>query len=119
LLLNWLGYAGAEKEAQMVKVSVLYPNREGTKFDMAYYLNRHIPMGEQLLGSALKGVSVEQGVSGEEPGSPAPYIAMGHLLFDSVDVFHASFGPHAQAMMEDIPKYTNSEPTVQIGEVKL
>jgi uncharacterized protein (TIGR02118 family) len=59
----------------MVKVSVLYPNREGTKFDMAYYLNRHIPMVEQLLGSALKGVSVEQGVSGEEPGSPAPYIA--------------------------------------------
>ena len=44
----------------MVKVSVLYPNREGTKFDMAYYLNHHIPMVRQLLGSALKGVSVEQ-----------------------------------------------------------
>ncbi len=103
----------------MVKVSVMYPNHEGTKFDMTYYINRHIPMARQLLGSALRGVSVEQGISGEEPGSPAPYVAMGHLLFDSVEAFQTSFGPHAQAIMEDIPNYTNSEPIVQISEVKL
>jgi uncharacterized protein (TIGR02118 family) len=103
----------------MIKVSVLYPTREGTKFDMAYYLNRHVPMVRQLLGPALKGVSVEQGVSGEEPGSPAPYITTAHLLFDSVQAFQTNFGPHAQEIKEDIPKYTNSEPIVQIGEVKL
>ena len=103
----------------MVRVSVMYPNHEGTKFDMTYYINRHIPMVRQLLGSALRGVSVEQGISGEEPGSPAPYVAMGHLLFDSVEAFQTSFGPRAQAIMEDIPNYTNSEPIVQISEVKL
>ncbi len=54
----------------MVKVSVMYPNHEGTKFDMTYYINRHIPMVRQLLGSALRGVSVEQGISGEEPDRP-------------------------------------------------
>ncbi|PYX69019.1 MAG: EthD family reductase [Acidobacteria bacterium] len=103
----------------MVRVSVMYPNHEGTKFDMTYYINRHIPMVRQLLGSALRGVSVEQGISGEGPGSPASYVAMGHLLFDSVEAFQTSFGPHAQAIMEDIPNYTNSEPIVQISEVKL
>ena len=103
----------------MVKVSVMYPNHEGTKFDMTYYSNRHIPMVRQLLGSALRGVSVEQGISGEGPGSPASYVAMGHLLFDSVEAFQTSFDPHAQAIMEDIPNYTNSEPIVQISEVKL
>jgi len=103
----------------MVKVSVMYPNRQGTKFDMAYYINRHIPMVQQLLGSSLKGVSVEHGIAGMGVGSSAPYIATGHLLFDSLDAFRASFGPHAQAIMEDIPKYTNSEPVLQIGEMKL
>lgn len=103
----------------MVKVSVMYPNREGTTFDMTYYCNRHIPMVRELLGSAVKGVSVEQGISGEEPGSPAPYIAMGHLVFDSVEAFQASFGPHARVIIKDIPNYTNSEPTMQIGEVKM
>ena len=103
----------------MVKVSVLYPNHKGTKFDMAYYIDHHMKMVQRLLGSALKGMSVEQGISGMGPGSPAPYIATGHLLFDSLEAFQTSFAPHAQAIMEDIPKYTNSEPTIQIGEVKL
>jgi uncharacterized protein (TIGR02118 family) len=103
----------------MVKVSVLYPNRADTKFDMRYYLNHHIPMVRRLLGSALKGVSVEHGISGEEPGSSAPYVATGHLLFDSVQTFQSSFAPHAEEITKDIPKYTNSEPIVQIGEVKL
>ena len=103
----------------MVKVSVLYPNGADTKFDMTYYLNYHIPMVRRLLGSALKSVSVEHGISGDEPGSIAPYIATGHLLFDSLQAFQTSFASHAQEIMGDIPKYTNSEPVVQIGEVEL
>jgi uncharacterized protein (TIGR02118 family) len=103
----------------MIKVSVLYPNREGAKFDIAYYCNRHIPLVQRLLGSALKGASVDHGISGEGPGTPAPYLAMGHLLFDSVQDFQKSFGPNAQAILEDIPKYTNSEPVLQISEIKL
>lgn len=103
----------------MVKVTVLYPNRADTTFDMAYYLKHHIPMVRRLLGSALKGVEVEQGISGEGPGAPPPYITTAHLLFDSVLSFQASFAPHAPAINDDIPKYTNSEPVVQIGEVKL
>jgi len=103
----------------MVKVSVMYPNHAGTKFDMTYYINHHMKMVRRLLGSALKGMSVEQGISGMGFGSPAPYIAAGHLLFDSLEAFQTSFSPHARVIMEDIPKYTNSEPIIQIGEVKL
>jgi len=103
----------------MIKVSVLYPNREGMKFDMAYYLDHHIPMVRQLLGSALKRVSVEQGISGEESGLPAPYATTCHLLFDSIQAYQASFGPHSQEIIEDILKYTNSQPLIQIGEVKV
>jgi len=103
----------------MVKVSVLYPNRQGTNFDMSYYINRHMVMVQQLLGPRLKGMSVEQGISGVQPDSSASYIAMGHLLFDSVEDFQTSFGPHTQAIVGDIPNYTNSEPIIQISEVKL
>ena len=103
----------------MIKVSVLYPNREGMKFDTVYYLDHHIPMVRQLMGSSLKGVSVERGISGEQPGSPAPYVTTCHLLFDSVQAYQTSFGPHAQEIIEDIPKYTNAEPLIQIGEVKV
>jgi hypothetical protein len=28
----------------MIKVSVFYPDRDGARFDMRYYCERHIPM---------------------------------------------------------------------------
>ena len=66
----------------MIKVSVLYPNNEGSKFDMSYYCNTHIPMVQEKLGKACKGVAVEQGVSGATPGSRPAFVAMGHLYFE-------------------------------------
>jgi len=103
----------------MIKVSVLYPNSPGASFDMAYYVDGHMRMVRDKMGAALKGMNVEGGLSGVEPGSPAAYIAMGHLLFDSVEAFQAAFGPHAASIMSDIPNYTNTQPTVQISQVKL
>jgi len=103
----------------MIKVSVFYPNEEGKKFDMEYYLNKHIPMIQQKLGAACKRVAVEQGLGGAEPGSRVTYIGMGHLYFDSVEAFQAAFGPHAKAIMGDIPNYTDIQPTIQISEVKI
>jgi uncharacterized protein (TIGR02118 family) len=103
----------------MIKVSVLYPNNEGSSFDMDYYCNNHIPMVQEKLGAACKRVAVEQGLSGGDPASRASYIAMGHLYFDSVEAFQASFGPHAKAIMGDIPNYTDIQPTLQISEVKI
>jgi uncharacterized protein (TIGR02118 family) len=103
----------------MIKVTVLYPNHPNSKFDWAYYSDTHIPMVRQKLGAALKGVSVDMGVGGTAPGSPPPYVALIHLLFESVESFQSSFGPHAQAIEADVPRYTNIEPVIQISEVRL
>jgi len=103
----------------MIKVSVMYPNSPGSRFDMSYYLESHIPMVQQKLGGALKGVSVDQGIAGDEAGSPAPYLATAHLLFESMEAFGAAFGPHEQAIGADVPNYTNIQPIFQVSEVKL
>jgi uncharacterized protein (TIGR02118 family) len=103
----------------MIKVSVFYPNNEGSKFDMNYYCNSHIPMVRQKLGEACKGAAVEQGITGATPGSRPGFIAMGHIYFDSVEAFQTAFGPHAEAIMADIPNYTDIQPTLQISEVKI
>lgn len=103
----------------MIKVSVLYPNVEGKKFDMEYYLSKHIPMVQQRMGDACKRITVEAGLGGAAPGAPATYISMGHLYFDSVETFQASFGPHAPEIMGDIPNYSEVQPIIQISEVKL
>jgi len=103
----------------MIKVSVFYPDREGSKFDMDYYCSSHIPMVRQKLGAACKGVGVELGIAGATPGSRPGFIAMGHLYFDSVEAFQTAFGRHSEAIMADIPNYTDIQPTIQISEVKI
>ena len=103
----------------MIKVSVLYPNGVDSTFDIAYYCDKHIPMARQLLGAPLKGVSVDHGIAGAEPGAPPPYLAIGHLLFDSLEAFLAAFLPQAPTLTGDIPNYTNARSTIQISEVKL
>lgn len=101
----------------MVKVSVLYPASPTTRFDIAYYAQRHMPMVRSKLGKALRGTAVDKGVSGAAPGTAAPYHCVGHLMFDSVETFRAAFDPHAREIMADIPNYTNAQPVVQISEV--
>ena len=103
----------------MIKVSVFYPDREGSKFDMDYYCNSHIPMVREKLGAACKNAAVEQGIAGPTPGSRPAFIAMGHIYFDSVEAFQTAFGPHTEAIMADIPNYTDIQPTLQISEVKI
>jgi uncharacterized protein (TIGR02118 family) len=103
----------------MIKVSVLYPYSDGSSFDMAYYLEKHMPMVRQKLGSALKGMAVDQGLAGGAPGSPPIHIAAGHLFFDSVEAFQGAFGPHTKEIMGDIPNYTKIQPVLQISDVKM
>ena len=103
----------------MIKVTVMYPNGTGSKFDMNYYLETHIPMVKEKVGSACKGINVDEGLGGGEPGSTATYAAIGHLLFESVEAFQGSFGPNAEAIMGDLPNFTNISPIIQISEVKL
>ena len=64
----------------MIKVSVFYPWSERAEFDMKYYLATHMPMVEARLGSACKGINVEQGIAGGSPGAPPSFIAIGHIL---------------------------------------
>lgn len=101
----------------MIKVSVLYANRDGATFDMGYYCNVHVPLVRRLLGDALKGGEVDEGI-GSLQGPPA-YVAIGHLWFDSMDAFQAALDAHGAEMMADIPKYTNIEPVIQISEVRI
>lgn len=103
----------------MIKVSVLYENSEGTKFDMAYYCDKHIPMVKEKLGPACKRVDVDQGLNGAQPGSKPPFVVMAHGLFDSMDTLVESFWPHADLIMGDIPNYTDIHPLIQVSEVKL
>jgi len=103
----------------MIRVNVIYPNNPGGTFDMDYYLTRHMPMVREKLGAALKGMTVDQALSGGQPGTDACFRVITALLFDSVDAFERALTPFAGEITADIPRFTNIVPAVQVSEVKM
>ena len=103
----------------MIKVSVFYAASRSKHFDMDYYCSRHMPLVQRLCGTALKSVAVDKGIGGGEPGAAPTFAAIGHLVFESVDAFQASFGPHTNEIIADVPNYTNIAPVIQINEIMM
>ena len=102
----------------MIKVSVLYPNESGKKFDMDYFKNKHIPMvGGLLENMGLVRGEMESGISGSDPSAPAPFVAIACLYFNTTDEVHEAFKTHGRQIMGDIPNYTDIAPQIQISEV--
>ena len=102
----------------MIKVSILYPSKPGSRFDVDYYLTVHMPMAARLLGSAVKEISIEIGIAGGAPGQAAPYAAIVGFRCDTVDDFTVAFTPVAGQLQGDIPNYTDIEPVIQISEIR-
>jgi uncharacterized protein (TIGR02118 family) len=102
----------------MVRVSVLYPNESGKKFDVDYYVNRHMKLvRDRLAPSGLLRTEVDRGQAGGGPGAPAPFIAVGHLYYNRVEDFQKGMGQHGAELLGDIPNYTNIQPQIQISEI--
>jgi uncharacterized protein (TIGR02118 family) len=103
----------------MVKVSVFYPNKPGSRFDVEYYLNTHMPMAERLLGPAIKAITVEIGRSGEQPGEQPPFAAVCGFTCETVEDFVQAFTPVAGQLQGDIPAYTDITPVIQISDIRI
>jgi uncharacterized protein (TIGR02118 family) len=101
----------------MIKVSVMYPNKSGARFDHVYYRDKHMPLVQSRLGDACRFYTVDKGLAGGAPGAEPTYVAMCHIFSDSVEAFQAGMGRHGQEIMGDIPNYTDLQPVIQVSEV--
>ena len=102
----------------MIKVTVLYPNLPGSRFDHDYYLGVHMPMSIRLLGAAMTTISVDRGAGA--PPWPAPsFHAICTFTCPSREAYEQAFFPHMAELQGDIPKFTDVEAIIQLGEVVL
>ena len=101
----------------MIKVSVMYSNKPGVRFDHDYYRTKHLPLIKSRMGTALKYYTIDKGLADRDGRPPGAYVAMCHLLCDSVDEYEQSFGPHAQEIRADIANFTDVVSIHQISEV--
>ncbi len=105
-------------ETGMIKVAILYPNEEGKNFDMDYYEKSHMPMMAKILGKNLKFYEIDKGIAGRSANDKIPFIAVGYFYCYNHADYNAAIAASREAIMNDIPKYTNIQPIIQISEIK-
>jgi uncharacterized protein (TIGR02118 family) len=59
----------------VIKISVMYPNSSGERFDHDYSRSKHTPLIKLRMGSALKYYTIEKGLSGGTPDAPPTWKA--------------------------------------------
>ena len=101
----------------MAIVSVMYPAKPGSKFDMEYYLTKHMAMvAETWSPVGLRGYQVLKGVRAPGGGEPV-FQVVTNLDFESAAAFEAAVAQSGAGIMGDIPNFTDTQPTIQISDV--
>jgi uncharacterized protein (TIGR02118 family) len=103
----------------MIKVTILYPNIPGSRFDFDYYLKTHMPMSIDRLGKAMSSITVERVVDPGPPWPKPPYVAICSFVCESREAFEAAFFPHMEELQGDTPHYTDVEQLVLIGDIEI
>ena len=96
-----------------MSLNVVYPSREGAKFDADYYRATHIPLAMKVM-KAAKVILIEGVPNGR---AAAPYAMIAHFQFASAGDLKAALGNPAMAEVRaDVAKFTDIQPTVMLGK---
>jgi uncharacterized protein (TIGR02118 family) len=98
-----------------VSLQVLYPVSDGSRFDLDYYLNSHMPLVDEYMGAQIERVLVTKGLAGG-PDVPPGFHAVATIVFHDQDAMNAAMAG-SKPVLEDIPNFTNVTPQMLIGEV--
>ena len=102
----------------MIRYSVFYPSTPRGRFDYQYYAETHMKLVEDRLRPlGLLRYEIDRGVSSANPDDPAPYVAVSHLYFNSVEERQNAFAVHGEELIADMPRYTDIDYKVQISEI--
>ena len=102
----------------MICLTVLYPKTADSHFDLAYYLDTHVPLVKaRLTPHGLTAVNMQQGLFSGAPGTPPLYAMITGLVFNTVEEMSDGMGTHGPELLGDIPNFTNAAVQTQVCQV--
>ena len=91
-------------------LTILYPNSPEVRWDVEYYLARHMPLIMRLYGErAIKRFELRKGASGQTGGA-APYIGSINIYINDQRAFDAAGAEHGKTLVEDVPHFSSVMP---------
>jgi uncharacterized protein (TIGR02118 family) len=96
-----------------MSLNVVYPNREGARFDTSYYRATHIPLAMKVMKAAS--VILIEGVP--NGSTAAPFAMIAHFQFASSEALKAALAnPGMAEVRADVAKFTDITPSVMLGK---
>lgn len=94
-------------------VTVLYPRKDGAKFDLDYYLATHMPLVDKHWKKhGLKSYSVTQ------LSPDAPYSVQATMEWESSEGFKGALGDAGtKEIMGDVTNFSSESPVLVAGDV--
>jgi uncharacterized protein (TIGR02118 family) len=84
----------------------------GGKFNYDYYMNQHMALVHKLLDPyGLVKTEVNKGIG------DAPYMAIGHLIFGSIEDMQKGLQAHDPELGADLVNFSDVKPQFQVGEI--
>jgi len=108
------GEAGARRSAPKLGdtcLTILYPNSEGVRWDVDYYVKHHMPLIMRLYGrKAIKRFELRKGDAGQMGGAPK-YIGSINIYIQNQKAFDAAGAKHTKELVDDVPHFSSVMPT--------
>ncbi|MCU0789567.1 MAG: EthD family reductase [Nitratireductor sp.] len=98
----------------MIVIGVMYPNEAGTRFDLDYYRDKHLPLVRRLLAPmGMRSLTFFEPVRTDPK---AAFRLVAELRFDDMETTNAALAAHGPETQADIPNFTDATPHIVIGE---
>lgn len=125
--------ARAADNAQGVNcLTIVYPAGEGLTFNADYYRDHHLKTIMKLYGNTIQRFELRKvnappappaGAAPPPPrpaGAPPPpprYAAAVNIWIADLEAFNANNQKHGKTLTDDVPNFTNTQPTIQYDKV--
>jgi len=76
-----------------------------------------MPLVKARMGDACKFYTIDKGLAGGAPDSPATYVGSCDIYVDSLETFQQEFAKHGQEFMADLVNFTEASPVIQLNEL--
>ena len=79
----------------MISVMVLYPNAPGSRFDMDYYVDRHLKLvRDRLAPMGMRSMTYIVEAALDPAAGPQPYRLVADLRFDDMETTRRALAAH-------------------------
>ena len=102
----------------MIRLTILYPNEEGSFFDWDYYINIHTPLAKRCYGNAVVRWEIDRGIHGEQSEDAAPYMVAAFITLTSTSALDEVRATHGIKLKADFKNYTNVYPVYLVTNIR-